>query len=60
MHILNKASVAKKVETKGLNEKADKIEKCQNVSDRVKQSEKIILIKKKNIMCLAYQQGKVF
>ena len=36
MHILNKASVAKKVETKGLNEKADKIEKCQNVSGRVK------------------------
>ena len=36
MHILNKASVAKKVEAKGLNQKADKIEKCQNVSGRVK------------------------
>lgn len=30
------SSTAKKVETKDLNEKADKIEKCQDVTDRVK------------------------
>ena len=44
-----------KVETTDLNEKVDKVEKCEYAAIIVKEYEDVICSKKENIMCLAYQ-----
>ena len=44
-----------KVETTDLNEKVDKVEKCDDAAIIVKEYEDVICSKKENIMCLAYQ-----
>lgn len=49
-----------KVETTDLNEKVDKVEKCEYAAIIVEEYEDVICSKKENIMCLAYQQLKVF
>ena len=49
-----------KIETKELNEKADKVEKAEDAAAVIKQYEDIIRTKKKNIISIAYHQGKVF
>ena len=48
------------VETEELNKKADKAEKPEDVAAIIKQYEDIICTKNKNIMSIAYHQGKVF
>ena len=48
------------IETKELNEKADKVEKAEDAAAVIKQYEDIIRTKKKNIISIAYHQGKVF
>ena len=48
------------IETEELNEKADKVEKPEDVAAIIKQYEDIIRTKKKNIIFIAYHQGKVF
>ena len=48
------------IETADLNEKAEKVEKCKNAATMIKEFEEIISTNKKSIICLAYQQGKVF
>ena len=47
------------IETEELNEKADKVEKSENVATIIKQNEEKVRTKKKNI-CIAYRQQKVF
>ena len=47
------------IETKELNEKADKVEKPEDAAAVIKQYEDIIRTRKKNIS-IAYHQGKVF
>lgn len=42
---------SKKVQTKDLNEKADKVEKCKDAATMVKEYENIICTKKKKIIC---------
>ena len=51
---------SEKVETEKLNEKANKVEKREDASNVIKECEYIICTKKKNIICIAHQQGKVF
>ena len=48
------------IETEEFNEKADKVEKSKDAATIIKQYEEIIRTKKKNIVCIAYHQGKVF
>ena len=48
------------VETEELNKKADKAEKPEDVAAIIKQYKDIICTKNKNIMSIAYRQGKVF
>ena len=48
------------VETEELNKKADKAEKPEDVAAIIKQYEDIICTKNKNIMSIAYHQGKAF
>ena len=48
------------IETEELNEKSDKAEKPEDAAAVIKQYEDIIRIKKKNIISIAYLQGKVF
>ena len=48
------------IETQELNEKADKVEKPEDTATVIKQYEAIIRTKKKNIISIAYHQGKVF
>ena len=48
------------IETQELNEKADKVEKPEDAAAVIKQYEDIIRTKKKNIISIAYHQGKVF
>lgn len=43
-----------------LNKQADKVEKCEKVAITVKEYEDIIRVKKKNIISLVYQQGRIF
>ena len=47
-------------ETQELNEKADKVEKPEDAAAVIKQYEDILRTKKKNIISIAYHQGKVF
>ena len=47
-------------ETEELNKKADKVEKPEDAATIIKQYEDIIRTKKKNIISIAYHQGKVF
>ena len=48
------------VEAEDLDEKADKGEKSEDAATIIKDYEEIIHIKKKkNIICIAYQNGKV-
>ena len=49
-----------KFETEELNEKADTVEKCEDATSVNKEYEDIIRTKMKNIICIAYQQSKVF
>ena len=46
-------------ETKDLNEKANKVEKCQDAASIIRANEEIIKAKK-NTICIAYRQGIVF
>ena len=48
------------IETEELNEKADNAEKSEDAAAIAKQYEEIIQTKKKNIICIAYHQGKLF
>ena len=48
------------IEAEELNEKSDKAEKPEDAAAIIKQHEDIIHIKKKNIISIAYLQGKVF
>ena len=48
------------IKTKELNEKANKIEKPEDAAAIIKQYEDIICTKKKNIISIAYHQGKYF
>ena len=48
------------VETEDLNEKAEKLGKPEHAAVVKKQYEDITQTKKKDIICIAYQQGKVF
>ena len=48
------------IETYELNEKADKVQKLEDASAIIKQYEVITCTKKKNIISIAYHQGKVF
>ena len=48
------------IEAEELNEKSDKAEKPEDAAAIIKQYEDIICIKKKNIISIAYLQGKVF
>ena len=48
------------IETEELNEKADKAEKPEDGAEIIKQYEDIIRTKKKNIISIAYHQGKIF
>ena len=47
-------------ENKELQEKAKKVEKSDEAEQIICEFEKIIKSKKKNMLWLAYQQGKVF
>ena len=46
-------------ETQEPNEKADKVEKPEDAAAVIKQYEDILHIKKKNMISIAYHQGKV-
>ena len=48
------------IETQELNEKADRLEIPEDAAAVIKQYEDIIRTKKKNIISIAYHQGKVF
>ena len=48
------------IETQELNEKSDIVEKPEGAAAVIKQYEDIIRTKKKNIISIAYHQGKVF
>ena len=48
------------IETEELNEKANKVEKPEDTAAVIKQYEDIIRTKKKNIISIAYHQGKLF
>ena len=39
---------------------ADRVKDCQETLNIIKNCEDIIKINKKNIICLAYQEGKIF
>ena len=39
---------------------ADRVKDCQQTLEIMKECDDIIKIKKKNIICFAYQQGKIF
>ena len=47
-------------ETEVSNENADKVEKPEDAAAIIKQYEDIIRTRKKNIISIAYDQGKVF
>lgn len=46
-------------EVEDLNKQVDKVEKCEKVAITVKEYEDIIRVKKKNIISLVYQQGRI-
>ena len=48
------------IETEELNEKTNRVEKPKDAATVIKQYEDIIRTKKKNIISIAYHQGKVF
>ena len=48
------------VETEDLKEKSDKVKKSEDAATIIKEYQEIILIRKKSIVCIAYQKGKVF
>ena len=48
------------IETAELDEKADKVEKPEDAVAVLWAYEDIIRTKKKGIICIAYQQGKIF
>ena len=48
------------IEREELNEKAEKVEKPDDAAAIIKQYEDIISTKKKNIISIEYDQGKVF
>ena len=48
------------IEIEEFNKKAAKVEKSKDAATIIKQYEEIIRTKKKNIVCIAYHQGKVF
>ena len=48
------------IETKELNEKADKVEKSEDAATIIKQYEETVRTKKRNIVCIAHRHGKVF
>ena len=50
----------KKVETEELNKQAEKVENSEDAGTITKEYEDVILTKKKNIIRIAYQQGKLF
>ena len=58
--MIDSLSNSKKVEKKNLNKQADKVKNCEEATIIVKEYEHIIRKKKKNIISVAYQQGKVF
>ena len=49
-----------KIETEEPNEKADKVEKSEDVATIIKGCKLIICTKKKKIVCILYHQEKVF
>ena len=51
---------SEKLETDELNEKADKLKKCEELASVIKECEDITSTKKKSIICIGYHQGKVF
>ena len=58
--LLPSLSDSKKDETEDLNEKADKVEKCEHSAIINKENGDTTRTKKKNIICISYQQCKVF
>ena len=48
------------VETKALNEQAGKVNKPEDAAELIKQYEEILKTKRKDIISIAYYQGKVF
>ena len=51
---------SERVETKELNEKVNKVDKSEEAASIIKEYEAINRTKKKNIICIAYHQGKLF
>ena len=58
--LLPSLSDSKKDETEDLNEKADKVEKCEDSAIINKENGDTTRTKKKNIICISYQHCKVF
>ena len=48
------------IDKEELNMRADRVKDYQQALNIVKEYEDIIKINKKNIICFAYQQGKIF
>lgn len=58
--LLPSLSDSEKDETEDLNEKADKVEKCEDSAIINKENGDTTRTKKKNIICISYQQCKFF
>ena len=57
--LINSLIKGERMETKKLNEKVSKVEKCEEATSIITKYEHIIRTKNKNIMCIVYHQGKV-
>ena len=51
---------SEKFETDELNEKTDEVEKSEEAASLIEKYKDVVSTKKKNIICIAYHQGKVF
>ena len=51
---------SERVKIKELNEKTNKVEKCEESASIIKEYKDIIYTKKKNTICISYHQEKAF
>ena len=58
--LIDSITTSNVIEIEELNKRAEKLEKSEDASAIIKQYEEIIGTKTKNIVSIAYHQGKVF